>query len=278
MLTFYNTKKRPDIKKLLFEENTSYYYAYSGSLVVTNEMFHIATLKRHLSKDTKVLTVSGSGEQPLFFKIYGAKDIVTFDISFTSYLLTSLKISAAQIFTTSTEYNIFLNDLYTIKTSNDLFDKPYLSQAIQNMSKENQSYISKIVRYQLISRLLYLNDSCNFYSLNQEQFDKLKKSIETDIPFIWTNITRLYKGINKEKFDIIYYSNILSFKDEITLRPILEKTKQHLTQNGKLFLLIEPCKINQITNAVNDVFQNDYDKTLSPKKEYFHQMIIQHSH
>ena len=275
MLEFYKTTKKPDIKKLLFNESVAPYNAFSGTLVLTNELPQIKELKKYISSDTKILTVSGSGEQPLFFKMYGAKNVITFDISFTSYLVTSLKMSAIQIFTTNTEYNMFLDDLYTIKTLDDLSQKKYLSKAVQNLNEENKFYMEKTILYQDRRGLLYRNSSCNFYSLNQKEFDLLRKSLKTNIPFIWTDIKRLYKGIYKEKFDIIYYSNILSFKESSSFNKILENAKQHLTSTGKFVITLEPHNLDKIQNAVKDVFLRGFDVKILPQKEYFQQMIVQ---
>ncbi len=275
MLEFYKTTKKPDIKKLLFNESVAPYNAFSGTLVLTNELPQIKELKKYISSDTKILTVSGSGEQPLFFKMYGAKNVITFDISFTSYLVTSLKMSAIQIFTTNTEYNMFLDDLYTIKTLDDLSQKKYLSKAVQNLNEENKFYMEKTILYQDRHGLLYRNSSCNFYSLNQKEFDLLRKSLKTNIPFIWTDIKRLYKGIYKEKFDIIYYSNILSFKESSSFNKILENAKQHLTSTGKFVITLEPRNLDKIQNAVKDVFLRGFDVKILPQKEYFQQMIVQ---
>ncbi len=275
MLEFYKTTKKPDIKKLLFNESVAPYNAFSGTLVLTNELPQIKELKKYISSDTKILTVSGSGEQPLFFKMYGAKNVITFDISFTSYLVTSLKMSAIQIFTTNTEYNMFLDDLYTIKTLDDLSQKKYLSKAVQNLNEENKFYMEKTILYQDRRGLLYRNSSCNFYSLNQKEFDLLRKSLKTNTPFIWTDIERLYKGIYKEKFDIIYYSNILSFKESSSFNKILENAKQHLTSTGKFVITLEPRNLDKIQNAVKDVFLRGFDVKILPQKEYFQQMIVQ---
>ena len=280
MLKIYKSTKTPNVKTLINGQKVAfynkYYHNYSQSLVLTNELSQIANLKDHINKNTKILTVLGSGEQPLFFKIYGAKDIFTFYISFTSYLLASLKISAIQVLQTSDEYNVFINDLFTLKTIDELLKKTYLSMAVKNLSKENQFYLQQTIKYK--STPFYRNSSCNLYSVNPEEFDILKRFSETDTPFIWTDISKLFKGIYHEKFDIIYYSNILSFKHESMLRPVLESAKQHLSSNGKIFLTSEPFKTDQIQSAISDVFRTGYDTQLFEQQEYFHQIMIQHIH
>ena len=53
-----------------------FYNKYTPQMVTTNEFYQIRELENHIKPDAKVLTVCASGEQPLFFKLYGAKNIL----------------------------------------------------------------------------------------------------------------------------------------------------------------------------------------------------------
>ena len=96
---------------MMFEYREFNYGRYSPQMVTTNEIYQIYDLKNYVPKGAQVLTVSASGEQPLFFKLYGAKDVITFDISYNSYLLTSLKIAALCGFKKPGQYKKFLEGL-----------------------------------------------------------------------------------------------------------------------------------------------------------------------
>ena len=67
--------------------------AYSHAYVVSNEDLRYTTaLTRDMGR--KVLTVAGSGDQPLFYKLNGANHIDTFDVSFCAKAIMDIKTAA----------------------------------------------------------------------------------------------------------------------------------------------------------------------------------------
>lgn len=259
-----------------FDEQ-NFYNKYTPQIITTNELQQIYELKNHITPDTKVLTVSASGEQPLFAKLYGAQYILTFDISYNAYLLTSLKIAAIQAFEKHTEYEQFISNLGDNCRPKMLIHTPKIDKVLSHMDNIQKNHILTMNR---IKMPIFLGDiSCQDYIIPQTDYEKLRESLKSPFPFIWTNITELDKKLGNDKFDIIYYSNILGFADKNNIKSVLESTKKHLNQNGKIFLVVENKFLDLIVNNICNVYDaQNWDANLlySPNKDSFNEIIIQH--
>ena len=255
----------------------NFYSEYTPQLISTNELSQIYELKNHIKPGAKVLTVSASGEQPLFCKLYGAGDVITFDISYNAYLLTSVKVAALRAFQQPDEYSLFMHNLMRHCAPGDLINTPKLNYIMP--------YLTYIQKHYIIATddngiPVFLPDKkCDFYEFERDQYDALRKSIRTPFPFIWTNIMDLDKHLGNDSFDIVYYSNILEFLKPDATRFVLENTKKHINPNGKLFTLSSKAHLSKITNAINDAFNNQTDWDIDfvrPKTATdFYQIIIQ---
>lgn len=268
------------VTRLLTHFDTKTFYSeYTPQMVTTNELSHIYNLKQHIKPGASVLTVGGSGEQPLFCKMYGADNVVTFDVSYNSYLLTSVKIAALQAFDKNTDYEKFVYDLSHYCKPGQLMDTPKLNYVMPYLTYAQKNHL----RYtDEIGIPVFLGDiSCDFYCIPQQQYEILRQSVKTPFPFIWTNITELDKKLGNENFDLVYYSNILSFLEPQKIAPVLESTKKHINPGGSLFLLSEFNEPKPaIMNTVRDVFENASDWNIDFKHARkfgdFHDIIIKH--
>jgi len=260
-----------------FDEQ-NFYNEYTPQIVTTNELQQIYELKNHITTDTKVLTVSGSGEQPLFFKLYGAKYIVTFDISYNAYLLTSLKIAAMQAFNKHTEYESFIRNLGDYCRPKMLMRTPKMGDVLQYLDTTQKNHLYLMDSFGLP---VFLGDiSCQNYTIPQNDYEKLRESIKQPFPFIWTDIAQLDKKLGDDKFDIIYYSNILGLMNHDKIKSVLEDTKKHIKPNGKLFLVVENKFLDLITHNLAKTYKmpNWCARLLpSTNKDCFNQIIIQNN-
>jgi hypothetical protein len=259
-------------------DEQNFYNEYTPQIVSTNELQQIYELKNHIKPDAKVLTVSASGEQPLFCKLYGAKYVVTFDISYNSYLLTSVKIAALQAFNKNTDYEKFVYDLSHYCKPGQLMDTPKMDYIFPYLSNTQKNHLRTTDE---IGIPVFLQDiSCNFYNIPQEQYENLRQSVKTPFPFIWTNIIELDKKLGNENFDLVYYSNILSFMNDYQNRLILQDTKKHIKPNGKLFLVTGSKHLGTIMDAIDDTFREpDWNIQLfnAPTEKDFMHIIVQHN-
>ena len=244
------------------------YNRYTPTLVTTNEIKQIYELKKHIVPGASVLTVLGSGEQYFFSLLYGAKNVLSFDISYHSYLLTSLKMAAIQTFNKTTEYKKFLECLYCIPQENLLDDKR-ISRVLRNLGKVEKDYVSEAVNKLYV---FWQNESCNLYDITQHDYKRLKKIVRYPLPFIWTDIVDLDAVLGKRSFDIVYYSNILSFLSEENVISVLKDTKMHMKPNGKLFLVMEDYRIRSLVQSVYPL--PEWQERLLQDGR-FYQMIVQ---
>jgi len=256
------------------EEN--FYNKYTPQIVTTNELYQIYELQNHIKPGAKVLTVSASGEQPLFAKLYGADYVLTFDISYNAYLLTSLKIATIQTFEKHTDYEHFMGNLGGYCKPGMLLRAPKMYNVLSHLDNITKNHMSGM---DYLGMPVLLGDSsCQYYTIRQNDYDKLRQLVKKPFPFIWTDIDALDKKLGDDDFDIIYYSNILDFANPEKTRTVLENTKKHLKPNGKLFLVVADRYIISMIEAVYDVYQTQGWKTglrESLDDRGFRQIIIQ---
>lgn len=285
------------IEKMLAScQECDFYHRYTPQMVTTNEFYQIREIEEYITSGAKVLTVCGSGEQPMFFKMYGAGDVVSFDISYNSYLLTSLKIAALQSFDKTEDYRQFINVLYN--NPNDLLTNPTIHNVVKKLNKVERNYISEAID---VVPIFWSAQSCYFYTIPQNYYDKSRQLIKKPFPFIWTDITELCDKLfipNKTpendnrilfqipsvktgkyaKFDIIYYSNILEFMQPYHIGKVLKDTINIIKPNGKLFLTVRNISdnIELMTDSINYIYDSsEWDKKTLPEKQGFLQIIIQ---
>ncbi len=259
-----------------------FYCKYTPQMVTTNEFYQIRDIEPYITSGAKVLTVCGPGEQPLFLKSYGAGDIVTFDISYHSYLLTSLKIAALQSFDDTQDFRKFIDILYN--KPSDLLTNPFMYNVVKKLNKVEKNYLFKAA--DTATHIFWSAQSCFFYTMPQNYYDNVRNLVKKPFPFIWTNITELgdkLKIANSKTgkynaFDIIDYSNILEFMQPYYIRQVLEDTINFMNPDCKLFLTVrnKEERIDLIKCAVDDVYNSsEWAIELQPEKQGFRQFIIQ---
>lgn len=266
----------PDIKEAIscYKAINGYlhfevYNKYYPCLTTTNEYTQILQTKACISPNSSVLTVSGSGEQPLFFKLFGAEHITTFDISYNSYLMTKLKTIAVQTFDQAKDFNKFLvclHDTYHLH-----FLKKYYQNIIQKLSKNEQNYLCNAPEK---IDIFYTNRWCDSYSLADPDYKKLRDSIKSPFPFIWTDIKNLDEKLGDAKFDIVYYSNICDFLYSYTVVDILKKTQKHLNPKGKICFITNDDGKDSLLENINQALSYDVINKM-PERLKFCLFVVQ---
>lgn len=255
---------------VLFDKEYDIYDEYYPCLTMTNEYRQIMQTKKHINQGTDVLTVSGSGEQPLFFKLFGAKKVITFDVSCNSYLMTQLKIAALKTHDNPEDYFKFLNSLY--HTDDTYFiEQENINRVINNLKPEYKDYLSVALEK---VRVFYTNRCCDLYKLSETDYSKLREIAKTPFPFILSDIKQLDEKLNGQKFDVVYYSNICSFLYPYDVELVLNQTKEYLKPNGKLFLVASEDDKERLSNAIDENFYSSSLK-IFPKKRGFYLIMVQ---
>lgn len=198
---------------------------YSPAYVITNEDIRwVSGLTANEAK--KVLTVTGSGDQPIFYSINGATEIDMFDISFCAKIIADIKTVALQKLNRP-DYIQLLNDLHT---SRDIASIANMRPIISALPKDSQQFITQMNDCDIFSNGLSAKYYPEFIP-TQEEFKIMKEKISKPFNFIWSNLDSLHHHLTKE-YDIINLSNILEYMNEEQIHKSLISLKKHIRPEG----------------------------------------------
>lgn len=183
---------------------------YSTAYVVTNE--DIRSAMKFMPKVTEnALTVTGSGDHPMFMKIYGAKNIDTFDLSYNAKLIMDIKTAALPVLK-HTEYYNFLKAVYFAE---DLLSVENMPKIIEKLPYEEKAYIAAMRNCRLFNHGLnpdsYLGTNKPVPYLTE--FQKMREVITEPFNFIWSDIASLHEKLDKT-YDFMHLSNIIDYIKE----------------------------------------------------------------
>lgn len=196
-------------------ENCIYYPVYN----FTNE--NVACLKNlYHFENSKVLTVTGSGDQCLISMLNGARKVDLFDFNPTSYLYFVLKFYAIKELSYEEFYDfLVLRNLDNIKVYEKLESQlpvevlKYYKYLMLKNTKKKQKEIFRNDGINLISkynkRYYFENENTVIPYLYKYNYYKLKEILKTmELPkFYNCNIRTLKNNIN-DKYNIMLLSNI----------------------------------------------------------------------
>ena len=176
-----------------------------------------------------VLTVAGSGDQALFYKLSGAKIVDTFDINNNARVIQDIKCAAIKHLKIS-EYKDLLTKLHNANAC-DIIDMPEMHYFLQFLPKESSDIIKQN------------NFACNcglnidYYPENiptETEFETLKNMLDKSFNFIWTDLGSLGTQLTR-KYDLINISNIFDYiSNGQTQVDILNELSKHLDKNGHI--------------------------------------------
>jgi len=175
---------------------------YSTAYVATNEDLRNA-LKCMPKDTTRALTVAASGDHPMFAKLYGAKYVDTFDISFNARLIMDIKTHALSLLNYE-EYRKLLICLYFSQNITSIENMP---QIIERLTTFEQKYIKEIQGNRLFNKQIHLS-SISFPT--ETEFQKMQQNINKPFKFIWSDLQTLHTKLTKT-YDFIHLSNIFDY-------------------------------------------------------------------
>lgn len=189
----------------------------SPAYVVSNEDLRliINTLKPQ-GKD--VLTVAGSGDQPLFFHLFDANLIDTFDISMNAKQMMDVKVAAIK----SLDYDDYYDLLKSIGAGSADFPV-------------KKTYIS------------------SYYMPLKSEYAALKSKIKFPYNFIQSDLHSLPDKLDK-KYDRFYFSNILQYDfDTKKIIKLLNNLRPFMNKEALTVLYIAPYFIMEEFEAFRKV-------------------------
>ena len=236
-------------------QTRDFYHDYMPAYLVSNENQRRITRAIPASR---VLTVTGSGDQALFYKLAGAQVIHTYDITLNAKIIQDIKVAAIKTLEYS-EYTTLLDKLYyTDKiTLIPEMQKPIhaLPQKTRNMIYEHQS------KYMFSAGL----NASQYpeYQLNANEYETLHNTIQKSFNFNKCPLDKLSTKIFQE-YDLINTSNI--FDTCYTSREqahIFYDLLPHLTKGGRIIYLSQSQRFNyKNVKIANGDKLLQYEKTI----------------
>lgn len=212
--------------------NMTNFGQYSPAYPTTNEDWRFAMHELNPAGKS-VLTVTGSGDQPITFAISGANDIDTFDTTYFAHVIMDMKTSAIQTMDRE-QYCSFVNDLDKNNFICDVngYDK------IETVCPKPSILAAKQMRGCRI-----FNQGYNLYPEympNESEYDTAKQIIKKPMNFIWSDLVELHNQLNNEKqYDIIYLSNIFEyFHNRKKITSVLNNLRPFVKNGGEIMLYI----------------------------------------
>ncbi len=187
----------------------------------------------------KVLTVAGSGDQALFYKLAGAKIVDTFDITCNARVVQDMKFVAIKNMN-PVEYKELL-----IKTHRS--DGAALEFFLCDMWNLLPDETQKIIQNGKFDMIFGCGLDASFYPENiptPKEFEKLRKVLNKPFGFIWSDLESLSIKLTK-KYDVINLSNIFDYCPDAKMQvKILDELSAHLTKNGRIVYLPQKQKFD----------------------------------
>ena len=203
---------------------------YSPAYPISNEDWRFA-MDELQPAGKSVLTVTGSGDQPIAFAISGANDIDTFDTTYFARVVMDMKTSAIQTMDHG-QYDAFVHELRNTKSVNEIpgYEKIVSVCPMQSILAAKQMKGCKIFNAGAGVRVEYMP--------NESEYNAAQKIIKKPMNFIWCDLAELHGQLDKE-YDIIYLSNIFEyFPNRKKITNVLNDLRPFVKNGGEIMLYI----------------------------------------
>ncbi len=216
--------------------------------VMTNEDMRKET-ELSMGNNKRVLTVTASGDQALFYLLAGADHIDTYDMTYCAKIIQEIKFAAIR---QQVPYNDYLSMLTKLHNdSTNIMNIPYMSDIIHDISPTTAHFIKSM---KVPGNFSYGSEPCDNnkqYLLTPDEYARLQTMKPQTPSFIWSNILDLHKHI-RGKYDIINMSNIFDYIPNHFIG-VLRNMEPYLTPDGKIITEYNYEETyNEIYNAANE--------------------------
>lgn len=203
---------------------------YSPAYLVSNEPLRFSTgLTANMAR--RVLTVTGSGDQALFYSLAGAEQIDTFDISFCAKTVMDIKTAALKQLPLE-EYKQLLNEL---RKSEKPAEIKNMHNILPQLSENSVKLINTIPGLNIPNcvKMFDKGFSPSNYPENlptESEYAQLREKVQTPFKFIWTDVSSLHTYLTGE-YDVINLSNIFEWTPNLTI-PTLASLRNYVRPGG----------------------------------------------
>lgn len=198
---------------------------YLHAYVVSNEnLRHTTGFTRDIGR--KVLTVAGSGEQPLFYTLNGATQIDTFDISYCARAIMDIKTQAIQSGISYEQYKQLLTDLHNAPSASQV-------KGISSILPRIPAHSAKLIRGMDGYRIFGNGLHPEYYAtemISADEYATLQKKLSGHFNFIWSNVADLHTHLTTE-YDVINLSNIFEWAPKL-IQPTLQNLRNYVRPGG----------------------------------------------
>ncbi len=246
--------------------------------------------------DKKVLSVAGSGDQMLNCILKGSRNITLFDISPLALYQVNLKKAAVQ----NLEFSEYMDFFNVINSNNnyhgpdilnrDLFDKLSVGLDDNIISFFDKLYtqygtgkeIYRNLYFGFDYSLTHMNDMNNY--MDKESFDKLKSILIHDdikLDFIYSNINDLENKLGNNTYDLMMFSNISDYIDEIydedsliKYHELINELEKHLNSYGTMQVGYVYNHFNNCAIVLGSSFATDTSRKEVFTQDKYHTICV----
>ncbi len=202
---------------------------YSHAYTVSNENLRYTTgLTRSMGR--RVLTVAGSGEQPLFYTINGATQIDTFDISYCARAIMDIKTQAIRSGMPYEQYKKLLKDLHFAPSASKVSE---VSEILPKIPAHSAQFVRGMDGYRIFGNGL----NPEYYAsemISETEYKTLQKALRGAFKFIWSDVATLHTQLNGE-YDVINLSNIFEWSPDL-IQPTLTNLRNYVRTGGYILV------------------------------------------
>lgn len=211
--------------------NHSGFETYSRAYIVTNE--NLRQLPQLMpKKHENVLTVVGSGDHPLWFSLYGAKHVDTFDISYNAKVLMDIKVTALRCLNWY-NYKRLLEDFYETNwhPCEWLSSIKNMRRILPNLPKIETEYIEALRTAKIFRTYGSPKKSKSLPTF--WEYIKLRIMIKETYNFYMTDIRNLGDFLTTS-YDVIHLSNILDYVPMTEHKNIILSLVNYVNPGGRI--------------------------------------------
>lgn len=236
---------------------------------ISNEDLRWATTQ--IPNSARVLTTAGSGDQALFYKLAGAHNIDTFDISGYARVIQDIKTTAIKILPRE-EYIQLINELHTTRGAHPVKHLPEILHSLPGPSID-------IMRKYPDSQMFAAGCAAKDYPYNlptESEYKRLQSDITEPFNFILSDLGELHTKINTE-YDLINLSNIFDkCYDGEQQGYILANLVRHVRVGGHILYLPQHQRYNynDIKFTWKSGIEVTYKNTIVNPQNRFAQIIV----
>lgn len=204
---------------------------YCPAYVITNEDIRwVSELTK--KENDRILTVTGSGDQPLYYALKGAKHIDTFDVSFCAKVMMDFKTTALNKLTRDQYVNL-LQNLYR---SNKRLQDPLITDVLDLMPEDTKNFVKGMEKYLIFGADGSCFSPTDYILPTEKEYEEMRNKIKKPFNFIWSGVDEIHSKIVGE-YDVINLSNIFQYMNAEQIEKILLSLRPHVKKNKFIMAL-----------------------------------------